>query len=85
MERTHSDNQMIWQLPTQRSLDMLHFGEQLFTLVKHTHNLLSASDKFEESSKRKNVSLIEIDHVASKKVGLQTFWTLKTNEFLLQL
>ena len=79
---------MIWQLETQLTIGMLHFWEQLFTVVcsgKHIHFLLGVGDKVWESSRWKDVVLIEIKDVASKKFGLQIFWTMNINKFHLQL
>ena len=42
---------------------------------------LLVGDKAEEV----HIVLIEIEDVASKKLGLQIFWTQKINEFPLQL
>ena len=64
---------MIWQLQMQRTLSILHFGEQLFTAVcsaKHAHYLLGVGNKIGESSKWKNMVLIKIKDMASKK-----FWS----------
>ena len=52
--------------------------------AKHALYLLSAGDKVERSSKWIPVVLINIEDVASKKLELKIFWTLKINEFYLQ-
>ena len=67
---------------------MLHFVEQQFITVcsgKYTHYLLAVGDKVKELSQWKDLVLIEIKDVASKKLGLEIFWTMKINEFHLQL
>ena len=78
---------MIWQLPMQYTLGILHFGEQLFTTVcsaKHTHYLLGVSDKTGESSRKKHGIFIEIEDVASKKLTSNLLntdgqWVLSTD------
>ena len=80
----HNQQVMIWYLQTQHNLCMLCFGELLSTAVcsaKHTRYLLHVSDKVEESSRWKHMVFVEIEHVASKKLGLQINWKLRTNEF----
>ena len=70
-------------------LQMQHIlGGQLFIVVlnnKHAHYLLGVVNKVGQSSCWKQVVLIEIKDVASKKLGLQISWTLKINEFQLEL
>ena len=64
---------MISQLWTQCALGMLHVQEQLFMAVcsaKHTHYMLGVGNKVRELSRWKHVVLIEIEDVASKKLGL---------------
>ena len=43
--------------------------------------MLGMGDKVGESSRWKHVVLMEIEDVASKKVGITIFWILKINEF----
>ena len=73
----------------QFTIAALDFGKQLFMVVlhsvRHAHYLLGVADKVEESSSWKHVVLIEIEDEASKKFGLQIFWTLKIKEFLVHL
>ena len=79
---------MIWQLQKQCTLGMFHFGVQLFTVVcnaKYAHCLLVVGDKVRESFRWKHMVHIEIEDVASKKLGLQIFWTLKISEFYFDL
>ena len=79
---------MIWLLQMQHTLGMLHFREQLFTVVfstKHAYYLLGLHDKNRESSKWKYEVLVETEDVACKKVGLQIFWSLKIKKFHLQM
>ena len=71
----HIRQMRILQLQTQCTLGMPHFGE-LFTVIgsaKHAHCLLDVGDKFGESSRWKHMVLLEIEDVASKKLGLQIF------------
>ena len=73
MKRLTNGTHQTRQSQMQHTLGMLHFEEQLFTAVysaKHTHYLLGVADKVEESFTRKHTILIEIKHVASKKLGL---------------
>ena len=65
---------MIWHLQMQCTLDMFHFGEQLFSIVfsaKHAHYLLGVGDKAGESSRCNHMVLKGIGNVASKKLEIQ--------------
>ena len=56
----------------------------MFTAVcsdKSANYLLGWGDKVASSFKGKHKVLMEIKDVASKKFGLQIFWTLKIKEF----
>ena len=60
--------EVIWPKQTQCTHGILHFWEQLFSVMfsaKYVHCLLGIADKVGESSKLKNMVLKEIEDIAN--------------------
>ena len=73
-----------WQKKQIRWFDSFKWGILLAYLYLFTA-VCSVEDKVGKLSRWKHIVLIDIKYVASKKFGLQIFWTLKVNEFHLGL